>query len=148
MNRKYSVILTDQQRSYLNRLVSSGVAPARTITRARILLKSDRGPDAPDWTYEVIRNALGVSDPTIAKTRKAFVENGLEAALHRRKPNREYKKKLDGEKEARLVALACGEAPEGHRRWTLRLLRDRLVELGIVDSISHETVRTTLGRLA
>jgi hypothetical protein len=144
VNRKYVITLTKEQRLYLEKLVSSGVAPARTIARAHILLKSDCGPDGPSWTYEEIRDAFGVSDPTIAKTRKTMVVDGLEAAIRRRKPNREYVRKLDGELEAHLIALACSEAPEGRGRWTLRLLQDKFVELGFVDSLSHETVRTTL----
>jgi hypothetical protein len=88
-----------------------------------------------------------VSDVTISKVRKSFVESGFEAALYRKKPDREYKHRLDGEAEAHLIALVCGQPPEGYKQWTLRLIRDRFVELDYVDTISHETIRTTLKKM-
>lgn len=144
MNQKYDVTLTAEQRQSLEKLISSGTAPARALTRARILLKSDSGPGAPHWSYDQICAALDVSPVTISAARKAFVQRGLEAALYRKKPEREYQHRLDGEAEAHLIALACGEAPEGRERWTLRLLADKMVTLEYVESVSHETIRNTL----
>jgi hypothetical protein len=114
------------------------------LTRARILLKSDCGEGGPNWTYEAICKALDVNSLTVTTVRKAYAEGGLEKALNRKKPDREYTHCLDGNAEAHLIAMACSEAPEGYERWTLRLLRDRFVKLEIVESVSHETIRTTL----
>ncbi len=138
--KKYSVTLTEIEREELHRLIAAGTAPARKLTHARVLLKADQSPDGPGWADEVIADAVEVSQPTILRVRKQYVEEGLEAALNRRAPNREYHRKLDGEQEARLVALACSEPPEGQARWSLRLLADRLVELEIVPDISYQTV--------
>jgi hypothetical protein len=144
MYQKYLVKLTEDERYQLKQLISSGTAPARQIRRAQILLKSDCSPEGPNWTYEAIRAAFDVSGVTITAVRRVYVEDGLEAVLNRKKPDRIYERRLDGEKEAYLIALACSEAPEGHERWTLRLLQDRFIKLGHVNNISHETIRTTL----
>jgi len=144
MYQKYFIKLASEDRSYLEKLVSSGNAPARKLRRARILLKSDCSDNGPNWTYAAICDAFDVNALTVANVRKAFVEGGLEKALNRQKPNRVYEHRLDGNAEAHLIALACSDAPEGYERWTLRLLRDRFVKLEIVDSVSHETIRTTL----
>ena len=144
MYQKYFIKLTSEDRSYLEKLVSSGNAPARKLRRARILLKSDCSDNGPNWTYAAICDAFDVNALTVANVRKAFVEGGLEKAPDGQKPNRVYEHRLDGNAEAHLIALACGDAPEGYERWTLRLLRDRFVKLEIVDSVSHETIRTTL----
>ena len=144
MNRKYDVTLTTEQRQHLEKLVSSGTAPARALTRARILLKSDGSPGAPHWSYDQICTALDVSPVTVAAARRVFVQQGLEAALYRKKPEREYEHCLDGEAEAHLIALACSQAPEGRERWTLRLLAQKMVTLQHVDSVSYETVRQVL----
>ena len=144
MNRKYDVTLTTEQRQYLEKLISSGTARARALTRARILLKSDRSPDGPHWSYDQICTALDVSPVTVSATRQTFVQKGLEAALNRKKPDREYAHCLDGEAEAHLIALACSQAPEGRERWTLRLLAQKMVTLQHVDSVSYETVRQVL----
>jgi len=141
MNTKYKVELTEEQRQHLEKLTSSGICPARQMKRAHILLKSDQ---STNWSYGQIAEAFDVSDVTIAKVRKAFVEQGLEVALQRKKPEREYERSLDGEGEAHLIALACSEPPTGRDHWSLRLLRDRFVKLGHVESISYETVRRTL----
>ncbi len=93
---------------------------------------------------EQVAEAVEVSQPTVSRVRKRYFEEGLEAALHRRPPNREYHRKLDGEQEARLLALACSEPPEGQARWSLRLLADKLVELEAVEEVSYQTVRRTL----
>lgn len=144
MYQKYLVKLTDTERYQLKQLVSTGTAPARQIRRAQILLKSDCSPEGPNWTYAAICAAFDVSNVTVTSARRAYVESGLEAVLTRKKPDRIYEHRLDGEKEAQLIVVACGEAPDGHERWTLRLLRDRFIKLGHVDNISHETIRTTL----
>jgi hypothetical protein len=141
MNTKYLVELSAEQRQHLEKLTSSGTCSARQMKRAHILLKSDR---STHWAYEQIAEAFDVSAVTIAKVRKSFVDHGLEVALQRKKPEREYAHSLDGEGEAHLIALACSEPPAGRDRWSLRLLRDRFVKLGHVESISHETVRRTL----
>jgi hypothetical protein len=144
MYQKYFVKLTSEERLNLEKLVSSGSAPARKLRRARILLKSDCSEGGPNWTGEAICAAFDVNSVTVTNVRKEFVEGGLEKALNRKKPNREYLHRLDGSAEAHLMALACSEAPEGYERWTLRLLQERFVKLEIVESISHETIRTTL----
>lgn len=141
MNRKYVVVLNAEQRQHLETLTSSGTLPARQMKRAHILLKSDQ---RVDWSYEQIADAFDVSQVTIAKVRKTFVEQGLETALERKKPVREYEHALDGEGEAHLIALACSEPPTGRTHWSLRLLGERFIQLGHVDSISHETVRRVL----
>lgn len=144
MNQKYIVKLTETERSQLKELVSCGEASARQIRRAYILLTSDISEDSPGWSYQEICEAYDVSSPTVYNVRKNYFESGLERALLRKKPDREYKRRLDGEAEAHLIALACGEPPEGRSQWSLRLLGSKLVELEIVDGISPETIRTTL----
>jgi len=139
MQKRYPVRLTDPQRESLRRLIASGTAPARKLTHARILLKADEG-----WTDAAIARAVESSQPTISRVRKQCVEEGLEAALNRRAPTREYRYKLDGAQEARLITLACSQPPAGQARWTLRLLADKLVELKVTDRLSYQTVRRTL----
>jgi hypothetical protein len=142
--KKYLVTLTEEERASLEQLIRRGKGAARKLARARILLKADRGPGGPDWDDVTIAESLEVGVATVERVRKQFVEEGLEAALTRRKPSRVYRRKLDGDGEAHLIALACGEAPEGRARWTLRLLADQMVALEYVDTVSHETVRQTL----
>jgi hypothetical protein len=142
--KKYKVTLTEEERESVEVMVSKGKAAARTITRARILLKADASESGPCWSDEQIRAALDVGLVTIYRLRQAFVEGGLEAALRPRKANRQYERLLDGEQEAHLIALACGEPPPGFARWSLRLLAERFVDLGHVDHICPETVRKTL----
>lgn len=144
MKKKYPVILSDTEREDLKRLIAAGTAPARKLTHARILLKADESSVGPGWVDERVAEAVESSQPTVARIRKQYFEEGLQAALNRRPPKREYRRKLDGEQEARLVALACSQPPEGQARWSLRLLADRLVELEVVEDISHQTVRRTL----
>jgi hypothetical protein len=145
MKKKYPVILSETERDDLKSLIASGTAPARKLTHARILLKADEGPKGDGWVDERIAEAVESSQPTVCRVRKKYFEEGLQAALDRRPPNREYHRKLDGEQEARLIALACSEPPEGRARWSLRLLADRMVELEVVDEdISYQTVRRTL----
>jgi hypothetical protein len=141
--KKYVVELTKAERERLGKLVSSGTAPARMLNRARVLLKADaHGPDR--WTDERIAEALDTSVATVGRVRKRFFRQGLDAALERSVPDRVYERSLDGRAEAQLIALACSEAPEGRDRWSMRLLADKAVELGIVESVSHETVRKAL----
>lgn len=144
MNKKYIVTLTDEERTQLQTLISTGTAAARTLTPARILLKAARRPDGAAATDEEIRAALEVSLATIARVRERCVEEGVAAALQRRSSERPQARKLDGTQEAHLIALHCSPPPHGQARWTLRLLADRLVELEIVDSIAPETVRRPL----
>lgn len=144
MQKRYPVVLTLSQRDALSRLIGAGTAPARKLLHARILLKADQGPDGPRWVDERIAEAVEVSQPTIARVRKQFVEAGLEAALNRRAPNRVYQRKLDGAQEAHLIALACSTPPAGHACWTLRLLANRMVELHDFDGLSYQTVRRVL----
>ena len=143
--KKYIVRLSGEERKSLKRLVSSGKGPARMFTRAHILLKADVGKDGPGWPDEKIADALDVTIQTIERIRKQLVEEGLEAVLSRRRyVQKVSRKKLDGDAEAHLIALACTDAPEGYTRWSLRLLADKMVELGYVDSLSHEAVRRVL----
>lgn len=136
--RKYPVRLTEEERTYLRRLVTQGQAKARTILRAQAFLLADEGK-----TDKEIREVLPVSRGTLLNWRKRLAEEGLEAALHDR-PRPGAKPKLDARGEATLIALACSDPPEGRECWTMQLLADRLVELGVVESISDETVRRTL----
>jgi len=141
MKKKYIVKLSSEERENLHRLISSGRERARKLTRARVLLKADSG-----LTDQAIVDALDVSRPTVERIRHRFVEEGLEASLNQRPANRQYERKLDGDAEARLIALACSPPPEGRNRWTMRLLAERVVllEQVDVDSVSHETVRAVL----
>jgi hypothetical protein len=147
MFQKYFVKLTSDERSYLEKLVSFGDGPARKLRRARILLKSDCSEGGPNWTYEAICDAFDVNTVTITNIRKAFSEGGLEQAINRKQPEREYEHRLDGHAEAHLVAMVCGEVPNGYDRWTLRLLQEHFVKLQIVESVSHETIRATLKKM-
>ena len=144
MRKRYIVTLTEEERTMLHNLISAGNAAARKLTHARILLKADCGAGREGWADPAISAALDVSRSTIERVRQLFVEEGLEAALSRKKPRRQYARRLDGEQEAHLIALACSQAPEGHDRWTLRLLADKMVVLEYIDSVSHETVRQVL----
>jgi hypothetical protein len=110
----------------------AGVAPASALTHARILLKANQGEAGPAWTDAAIGAALEVNPATVARVRMKYVAAGLDATVYRKPPARENRRRLDGEQEARLVALACRAPPEGRKRWTLRLLADRLVELQVV----------------
>jgi transposase len=143
--KKYIVTLDEAEREQLRKITSRGRTSARKLKRAQILLQADQSPnEGPAWTDEQISQTFHVDVTTIEKVRKAFVEHGLEAALQRKKPSGTKPRKFDGDKEAHLVTLACSQAPEGRKRWTLRLLADKLVELEHFESISYETVRTAL----
>ncbi len=148
MAKKYVVALGAAERARLRTLVGQGQAPARRLTHARILLKADRGEGGPGWTDEAIAGALEVGLSTVARVRQAYATGGLDAALARKTPEREYPRTFDGEREARLIALACSAPPTGFARWSLRLLAERLVRLEVVPAVSHETVRRTLKQMS
>ncbi len=141
---KYAVILTERERAQLRTLIGQGMAPARLLTHARILLKADQGEGGPGWADVAIAGAVEVHPATVGRVRRGFVEAGLEAALERKAPTRVYPRRLDGGAEAHLVALTCSAPPVGRERWTLRLLADELVRLEVIDTVSYETVRQTL----
>ena len=142
--KKHSIQLTEEQRQALEALISKGQAPARTIAHAHILLKSDEGT----WTDAQISQAFGVSEATIWRVRRRFLEGGLEEALHRRpQPERPEKRKITGEQEAHLVALVCSPPPTGYQRWSIRLVRKHVVELEIVQQVGRETIRQTLKKM-
>ncbi len=142
---RYRVTLTEQERKELETLTRRGKTPARRFIRARALLLCDAGTDGPAWTVVDTAAAMGVTSRTIEHLKKRFVEDGLPAALERKpreKPPREVS--FDGAFEARLIALACSDAPEGRRRWTVRLLAQKAVELNFASSVSHMTVQRVL----
>lgn len=141
--KKYMVELTSEEQRQLEGLVKKGKVAGYKIRHAQMLLKADQGKQGPGWRDKQIAQAFGAHLTTVERLRKRFVEQGLEAALERNK-RQNYTCKLDGDAEARLITIACGEPPEGRNEWTLRLLADRLVELSVVDSISHMTVSRTL----
>ena len=143
--KKYIVRLSVEEREALKRLVSSGKGSARMFTRAHVLLKADVGEEGPGWPDEKISEAFDVTVQTIERIRKQLVEEGFDSVLRRRKYTQKVsRKKIDGDVEAHLIALACSEAPEGYTQWSLRLLAGKMVELGYVDSVSHEAVRRAL----
>ena len=136
--KRYKVVLTNEERQQLEKLISSGIAPARKLTRARILLKVDEGLGKTE-----ISQVLDVTINTVTNVCRSFQSQRL-AAIERKKPNREYEHSLDGEAEAHLIAIACSEPPEGRERWTLRLLQAEMVKRKYVDDVSHETIRMAL----
>jgi|TARA_B100000959_G_C14867373_1_gene576842 transposase len=142
--KRYIVTLTAEERTYLRGLISKGKAAAFKQRHARILLKTDQGPEGECWTDENIEQALDVHSSTVERLRRRFVEEGLEAALQRKEQKNRKAKVIDGEAEARLVTLACSKPPDGRTTWTLQLLADQMVSLEVVDSVSPETVRKTL----
>jgi transposase len=147
--KRYVVELTTEEQDELAQLVSKGKAAARKITHARVLLQANESENGPAWTDKQISEAFGVHTNTIHDIRRRFVEDGLQAALLRRKQDHPSRKRIvDGEIEAHLIALRCGAPPQGKGRWNLRLLADRLVELEIVPDISHETVRQALKKMS
>lgn len=144
MNKRYIITLTADERRELEALVSRGKQAVWRITRGRILLQADAGCDGPAWTDERIGQAYGVSAATIFRLRQGFVEEGLNKVLRRKPLSRPRPRKLDGDQEAHLIALACSQPPAGRCRWTVRLLADKMVELNLVERVSPETVRQTL----
>jgi transposase len=145
---KYTVQLSLEQREYLEQIIKKGEFPARKIMHAHILLKTDKGPNGPRWSDTKIQEAFGLGETVLKVVRKRFVEEGLEAALNRKKqPKRPEKQKVNGVQEAQIIAVLCTEDPEGAERWTIRALTNRIIELEIVESVSHETVRTVLKKM-
>jgi len=144
MRKSYVVVLSLEERDRLEKLISTGRTSSKRQVQARILLKADASEAGPAWSDEQIGEALEISISTVARLRKRSVEQGLAAVLDRGVVRRPSRRRLDGEQEARLLAVACSPPPEGRVRWTLRLLADKMVELEVVESISYETVRRTL----
>ncbi len=148
--KKYYVELTASQRQELEGLVSHGSAPARAIMHAHILLKVDEGPLGPHWHAKQICEAYSIGETVIKHTVRRFVLTGMQDALHRRpQPERPEKRKINGEMEAFLIATACGPAPQGYARWSLRLLAEHYVELApesahITTAPGRETIRRAL----
>lgn len=144
LHTKHVVTLTEAERADLTKLVRTGRTAARTIQHAQVLLKTDAGPHGQRWTDEAIRTAFGIGLTAITRIRRRFVEEGLEAALHRRSACTPRLRKLDGRAEAHLLALACSQPPDGRDRWTLALLTEHFVALGVGPAVSDETVRRLL----
>src|SRR5215831_4898134 len=144
MASRYAVDLIDTERAALREIISKNKAKRSTIINAYILLKADR---TCGWTNADIAAAYEVSTKKVEQLKKRFVEEGFEAALYRKPVTNAHRRKITGDEEAHLIALCCSQAPEGHERWTLRMLADKMVELDIVDAVSHETIRRTLKKM-
>lgn len=145
---KYPIELAREQREKLEKLIRRGKERARKIAHAQVLLKADRGPDGPGWSDEHIQEAFGVSLSTIRRIGQRFVESGLDDALNRRaQPPRPEKRILNGRHEAYLIALSCGQKPEGRERWSVRLLAHKMVEVGYVEQVGRETICVALKKM-
>lgn len=145
MAPRYRVTLTQQEREDLDKICTTGIRAAKTVLHARALLLLDAGEHGPQWTVAATSDAIGLSSRALEHMKERFVEEGLDAALHRKErvtPPRPLQ--FDGDFEAQLIKLACSEAPEGRKRWTIRLLAEKLVELDIVPAVSPMTVCNTL----
>ena len=143
--KKYVVELSGEERAHLGAVISKGKTAARTILKARILLKADQGPLGEGWTDDRIVQALDSNETMVARVRRQLVEEGLEAVLSRKKrATPPIQPIFDGEAQARLIALACSEPPAGHARWSIRLLADKVVELEIVERAHFNTVGRAL----
>ena len=140
----YRVTLEEMERENLKAMVTKGQGHARDLYRARILLLADEKREGGAWKDADIAAALGIGARTVERTRQVCVEEGIEAALYHRRPKQHRRKVLDGAAEARLIQLACSQPPPGQSHWTMQLLADELIALEIVETISDETVRTTL----
>jgi transposase len=138
---RYAIDLTDTERAALRDLLSKNKVKSSTIINAYILLKADR---ACGWTNADIAAAYDVSTKKVEQLKKRFVEEGFDAALYRKPVTNAHRRKITGDEEAHLIALCCSQAPEGHERWTFRMLADKMVELDITAAVSHETMRRTL----
>jgi predicted hydrolase (HD superfamily) len=141
---RYVVDLTDTERAALREIISKNKAKRSTIVNAYILLKADR---TCGWTNADIAAAYEVSTKKVEQLKKRFVEEGFEAALYRKPVTNAHRRKITGDEEAHLIALYCSQVPDDHARWTLRMLADKMVELDIIDSVSHETIRQTLKKM-
>ena len=148
MGQKYRVTLSPGEREILFALINKGKASKEKTNRARILLKADCGEEGEHWKDDQIAKALYVSRSTVDRTRRSLVEEGLEKTLTRKSLNDTHKRIIQGEEEAYLVALTCGEPPSGQSRWTLRLLAEKMVKLEYIDTVSHETIRTALKKMS
>jgi hypothetical protein len=143
--KRFIVTLTTDEREHLEGVIRTGTRSARTITRARVLLLADQGEHGPGWEDKRVVDALGCGHRTVERIRERFVTEGLDAALtHKKSADPPREPVLDGAAEARLIALACSATPDGRKAWTLRVLADELVELEVVEAVSHETVRRAL----
>jgi len=143
----YRIRLTKEERAELTAIVNKGKGAARRITRSRIRLLADENRADGGWKDADIAQALGVHQRTVERVREKCVVVGVEAALNHTRPKKKKAKILDGAAEARLVQLACSEAPAGHEHWSMQLLADKLIELEVVETVSRETVRTTLKKM-
>jgi transposase len=141
---RYAVDLTDAERAELREILSKNKAKRSTIINAYVLLKADK---SCGWTNTDIAAAYEVSTKKVEQLKKRFVEEGFEAALYRKPVTNAHCRKITGDEEAHLIALYCSQAPEGHERWTLRMLADKMVELGVIAAVSHETIRRTLKKM-
>src|SRR5215467_11209803 len=141
---RYAIDLTDTERAALREILSKNKVKRSTIINAYILLKADR---SCGWTNADIAAAYDVSTKKVEQLKKRFVEEGFEAALYRKPVTNAHRRKITGDEEAHLIALYCRQVPEGHERWTLRMLAEQMVELAIIDSVSHETIRRTLKKM-
>lgn len=148
MTPRYRVTLTKEERNELESLTKKGKIEARRFKHARALLLCDAGPEGPAWKVADVADALGVTSRSLEHLKKRFVEEGMEAALERKPRERPPREVIfDGAFVARLIALACSETPEGHNRWTVRLLAEKAVELRFADKVSHMTVQRTLKKM-
>ncbi len=141
--KKYIVTLTEEEKASFEELVNKGKNPAYQVNHGRILLLADTDQEGGGGKDLDISQALKISVATIERVRQRLVEQGLEAALNRKEQQNRKKRRLDGEKEAHLIALTCSSPPDGQGRWTMKMLAERMVQLGHVESISNETVRQT-----
>src|SRR5215813_2626447 len=141
---RYAIDLTDTERAALREILAKNKVKRSTIINAYILLKADR---ACGWTNADIASAYDVSTKKVEQLKKRFVEEGFEAALYRKPVTNAHRRKITGDEEAHLIALYCSQVPDDHERWTLRMLADKMVELDIIDSVSHETIRRTLKKM-
>ena len=143
----YKVTLTNEERATLAAIVSKGRGNVRRLRRAQMLLLADEYQPGGAWKDADIAKALNAHVRTVERTREKCVREGVEAALNHTQPKKKRSKVLDGAAEARLVQLACSEAPDGLEQWTLQMLADKLIELEVVETVSRETVRTTLKKM-
>jgi len=144
MNIKYHVTLTNEERNQLSTLIAKGNTQGYRIRHAQILLALDEIEETKEWTDKKISKAYSTTEKSVGNLRRRFVEQGFEAALGRQKRLNPPKIKIDGETEAKIVALTCSDAPEGCSQWSLRLLADKVVELGIMESVSHTAIADCL----
>lgn len=147
MKKKYEVILKENEREELKLIIRNPQERVKRVIKAKILIKMDEGRKNGDWDDQRISQAFDLSQATVFRIRRQFVEEGYEAALSRRPYPKGIRRKFDGDGEAKVIALCCSTPPEGRASWSLRLLADRVVELGIVENISHEGLRQTLKKM-